>query len=457
MKAISSKRAYLVLICIAVITAAYSLIELFRPAADHAPVAAEEQVNMVTLNPTALKNFGINDSTIGNVKVVDYYKSLTFPAVVVELPGFSSITVPSTVSGVVAKIYFETGSAVAPGEPLFDILLNQQELVKIQTEFLMLLRRREINAAELSRLADIGSQIVPLERRELEYEKLQIDSEIGVQKNILLLQGLKAGDISDSLEKKGEIIRTITVIAPPLESQDNVASSSHATSEEHIYTVDELFVTPGKNIDAGDSLCTLTDYCKLAIQGRAFAVDEKVLTQALISRSRVSAAFEGNTSREIVEGLVLRSIDNKLDIESGALFCYLDLTNRFTSYQAGTKNNPRRYVQWHFKPGQRCELSIEYEPLPDCIVLPIGALAKDFSDMCVFEWVGNDNSDKIWLKKPVHVIYQTKDAVVIANDGNILPGAKVALKGASFILAALEAENQKGTGGGVIDHGDHVH
>ncbi len=175
----------------------------------------------------------------------------------------------------------------------------------------------------------------------------------------------------------------------------------------------------------------------------------------------MTASFEGGGdgwgSREIVGDLFLRSIDNQIDASSGTLYCYVDLKNRFTDYQVNDEHQLRRYTQWHFKPGQRCELNVEYEPLPDCIVLPIDAVAKDLQEMCVFEWVGNEEEKRIWRKKSVHVIYQTKDVMVIANDGSIMPGAKVATKGAGFILAALDAANQKNAEGGGIQHGDHVH
>jgi len=439
------------------------LFERFLPSDDgHAdektPTSAlQEQVVEVALSPTAAKNIGLDDSAVTPVEVVDFYKSFSFPAIVVERPGFSTITVPSPVSGVITKIHHESGVAVAPGEPLFDILLNQQELVKSQTEFLALLRKRDLNTTERTRLANVNPDAVPGQHRRLDYEKIEIDSEIEVQKSILLLQGLSETDITDSLEKNGKIIRDMTVFAPPIENEENIASAAHADDEDHIFTVDELFVSVGKNIDIGDSLCRLTDYCKLAIQGKAFAINEAELDRALALKSRVTATFPGNGSRETVNDLVLRSIDNKIDTADGTLFCYVDLKNRFASYEVGTESNLRRYIQWHFKPGRRCELHIEYEPLPNCIVLPVEAVVRDFQEMCVFEWVGNEDDKRIWRKKPVHVIHQTKNVVAIANDGSLFPGAKVAVKGASFILAALEAANQKTAGGGGIQHGDHVH
>ncbi len=419
--------------------------------------AFQEQAVEISFSPSAAKNSGIDDSTIATVEVVDFNKSFTFPGIVVERSGFSTITVPSSVSGIVTKIYHESGVAVAPGEPLFDILLNQQELVKAQTEFLNLLKRREINAAELQRLNAIDPELVPKQHRDLVYEKMQLEQNIGLQKNVLRLQGLSENDILESLEKKGRIIQNMTVYAPSIAKEENIASSSHADEEEHVYTIDELYVTTGKNVSVGDSLCQLSDYCKLAIRGKVFAADEKALAQALFSKSRVTAVFEGNGSREIADGLFIRSIDNKIDMAGGTLFCYVDLKNRFNDYEVNGESKRRRYIQWHFKPGRRCELNVEYEPLKNCIVLPVDAVAKDLQEMCVFEWVGNEDDKKIWRKRPVHVIYQTKDVVVIANDGSVFPGAKVATKGASFLLAALDASNQKNAGGGGIQHGDHVH
>jgi len=413
----------------------------------------------IALSPTAAKNIGLDDTAITIIEPVDYFKSLSFPAGVVERPGFSTITVPSPVSGVVSKIYHETGVAVEPGEPLFDILLNQQELVKTQTEFLALLKRQQINTAEMERLSGLDPQIIPRQRRELEYEKLHIDSELDIQRNVLLLQGLSASDITDSLEKNRTMIRHMTVYAPPFSREDNVASMAHAhDDEEHIFTIDELYVTPGANVAVGDALCQLFDYCKLAIKGKVFAANERFLVQALATNSRVTATFERDGSREVVEDLLLRSIDNKIDIASGTLFCYVDLHNHFTTYAVDGEHHSRRYTKWHFKPGQRCELNIESEPLLNCIVLPVDAVARDLQEFYVFEWVGNEEDQMIWQKKPVHVLHQTKDVVVIANDGSVFPGAGVAARGARFILAALDAANQRSAGGGgVIDHGDHVH
>ena len=417
------------------------------------------EITDVAISQTAARNIGLDDSAIAKVEVTNFYKSFTIPATVVERPGFSRLTVPSPVSGVITHIYHEAGVAVGPDEPLFDVLLNQQESVKSQTEFLVLLQKQNINAAELDRAAH-DPLFLPRQRRELEYEKIQIASEIDIQENLLRLQGISEMDISESLRNNKTIIRTITVYAPPFKNKDQVASQAHADDTEHFFSIDELFVSVGQNIAVGDALCLLTDYCKLAIKGKVFAVNEQMIVEALKTQSRVTATFEGNGQREVVDNLVIRSIDNKIDMASGTLFCYVDLKNRFTDYEVKGESHPRRYIKWHFKPGQRCELHIEAESLPNCIVLPVDAVARDINEMIVFEWVGNEDDKTIWRKTPVHVIHRTKDVVVIANDGSLFPGAKVATRGAGFILAALDAANQRAlAAGGSLGCGDpsHVH
>ncbi|MGL4593827.1 MAG: efflux RND transporter periplasmic adaptor subunit [Thermoguttaceae bacterium] len=419
----------------------------------------QDQLNEIVISPVAAKNIGIDDTKIAQVKVVDYYKSLVIPAVVVERPGKSTITVPSPVSGVVAKIYFEQGVSVRPGEPLFEILLNQQEMVKGQTEYISLMKKREINMSEMQRLNSIDPQMVPKQRRELEFQQSEITLGLQLLRNTLLLQGLTAEDIDISLQEKGEIVQKMVIMAPPMidEPHDLIAE----VGTDHTYTIENLFVTPGKNVAIGESLCQLSDLCEVSIRGKIFANNSQQIKKALNSRSRVSSVFSGaEGEREIIEGLRLRSLENYVNPESGTLYCYADLKNNAQTYEMDDRSpeqSRRHYTNWHFKPGQRCELQIEYETLKNCIVLPVDAVAYDINDTCVFELVGTENDQKIWRKKPVHVIYSTRDVVVIANDDAISPGASIATKGASFLLAALYSANQKGAGGGAVQHGDHVH
>ena len=407
----------------------------------------QTEVSEIIFSPTAAKNIGIDDSTIMKTKVVDYHKSIMFPAVVTDRPGHSVINVPSPVSGVVTKIHQESGVAVSSGDPLFDILLNQQEIIRGQTEYLSLLNQKEINDSEIERLSTLGESLVPQKKRELAFEKQKIDVDLNNQKKVLKLQGLTDTQIKESLEEKHEIIQNVTIYVP-FRAQE---------TQPAVLDIDQFHVTIGQNVDIGDALCRLSDLNQLTIKGKVFATDIPMIARALEEKSNVSAVFGTNGGREIVGNLKLRSMDNRISEENGTVSCYVDLANTSQVHESQTGDLKRRYVQWHFKPGQRCELNVDYEVIPECIVLPVDAVARDIGEMYVFEWVGNEDDKKIWRKKSVHVLHKTKDVVVIANDGSVFPGTPVATKGASFLLAALDAANQKNAGGGGVQHGDHVH
>ena len=452
----------LLIVSVMIITVIYVLGQMQQPIshAEDEMVASNALIPTelieIAISPTAAKNIGLDDSTIVKTQVTDYYKTITFPAVVTDRPGHSVINVPSLVSGVVTKIHQEVGVAVSPGDPLFDILLNQQEIIRGQTEFLTMLNRKEINDSEIERLSALGESLVPQKQRELLFEKQKIDVDLSNQRKVLQLQGLTDKQIKESLEEKRGIIQSVTIYVPFTTNGEGIVAESKET--QPVLTMDQFHVTMGQNVNIGDALCQLSDLNQLMITGKVFATDIMVVTRALEEKSNVSAVFGTNGGREMINNLKLRSMDNRIDEGSGTISCYVDSVNTYKLHKSQTGDYQRRYVQWHFKPGQRCELNVDYEVIPGCIVLPVDAVAQDLSEMYVFEWVGNEDDKKIWRKKSVHVLHKTKDVVVIANDGSVFPGTPVAIKSASFILSALEAANQKNAGGGGgVQHGDHVH
>lgn len=426
--------------------------------------AAQTEILEIALSPTAAKNIGLAEPQ--KLVLRDFPKTLNFPAIVAEHAGRATLVVPSSVSGVVTKIYHEAGVAITAGDPLFDIALNQQEVVAEQSKYLTLLQKREINQSELERLGQLDPEIAPRQRRELLYQQAEIALEIGTQRNILRLQGLSEAMIVESLDAAREMISSITMVAPlghsPLAPAHhhvkNCAECENKNEDLHDpLTLDILYVVQGQSVTVGESLCQLSDLCELVIRGKVFASNEAALNQALDAQSRVTAIFEGaRGAREVVENLHVRSIDNRIDTESGTLQCYIDLPNEYRMHTVAG-NPPRRYAQWRFKPGQRCELQVEYEIMPQVFVVPIDAVANDVADTYLFVWVGNEDDRRIWRKTPVHLVLKTKDVAVIANDGAVFPGTKIAVNSASLIFAALLAAQNAGAGGGGIQHGDHVH
>ena len=136
----------------------------------------------------------------------------------------------------------------------------------------------------------------------------------------------------------------------------------------------------------------------------------------------------------------------KVDPESRTLDFYVTLPNekvRDTKLEDG-----HRFIAWRFRPGQRVQLEIPVETLPDRIVLPADAVAQDGPETYVFTPNG-DHFDR----RSVHVEYRDPKWVVIANDGSLFPGDLVAPTGAQQLQLALKNK----AGGGIDPHAGHNH
>ncbi len=417
----------------------------------------KEEIVQLILNPVSMKNFGLDNSAIQTVRVTEYKKSRLYPAIIEDRPGHSLITVPSPAAGIVTKIFYEQETSVDPGSPIFEIELNR-EMVREQTEYLALIKEREINAAEIERLKPIETATLPKVKRDLEYDRERIEQNIKSKRKMLLTQGINEEEIVRSLEKEKKTIDRIIIHAP---AAATLHREDQTVLEKCPFTLEELSVNLGAGVNIGDPLCRLSDLCRLTVRGMAFASNEAELNRALEQKSGAFLVLDGlDGKREFHRGLNLRSIENKIDLKNGSLNFHLDLDNSFTCSESKGEDHDgisnRRYTQWRYKPGQRCEIGIEYDRIENCIVLPAEAVAPDLSGWCVFEWTKEEGDSRIWKKTPVHLLLKTRDEIVLANDGALRAGSQVAGRGAVLLLNALNAKNQAGSGGGVV-HGDHVH
>jgi membrane fusion protein, heavy metal efflux system len=107
-----------------------------------------------------------------------------------------------------------------------------------------------------------------------------------------------------------------------------------------------------------------------------------------------------------------------------------------------------RYVEWRYKPGQRMQLRVPVEEWPERIVLPTEAVAQEGVENYVFRANG-DHFDR----QAVHVEHRDSQSVVIANDGALFPGERIAMSAAQQLQLAL-----KNKAHGAIDpHAGHSH
>jgi multidrug efflux pump subunit AcrA (membrane-fusion protein) len=401
--------------------------------------AGHEEANSIKLSDQARKNIGL---TLLEIRLQDFQRTITVPAMVVERPGRSTLEVTAPLTGVVTRIYPIEGEAVEPGQPLFDLQLTHEELVQSQSEFLKIAEELDVIGREVERLEKItqNGAVAGKALLERQYEQQKQQAALRAQGQALRLHGLSEEQVQ-SILKDRSLLKTLTVRAPLDEEH---ASSSGAA---RLLQIHELHVEQGQHVDAGKTLCTLVNHAELYLEGTAFQQDADEINQAAARRWNVTAVLESRSAQpELISNLEILYVAGKVDVESRALHFYVKLPNELLR-QSETEEH-RKFVYWRFKPGQRMQLRVPVDTWQERIVLPVGAVAEDGVEAYVFQPNG-DHFDR----RPVHVEYRDQIWAVIANDGSLYPGDTVAQSGAQQLQLAL-----KNKSGGAIDpHAGHNH
>ena len=403
-----------------------------------------EQVMALELSDQALANIGIEkDSDFGVIKTGSFDKTLTFPAILEERPGETLTKIPSPVSGVIEKIYFHPGQMIQNGQALFDIRLTREDVITAQSDLLALIQKRDIILKEEQRLSGLEDGLAPQAKRDVAFQKMENDSAIKAKTSVLLLNGLPADEVENKLIKKREMISLVTVYAPAVnEDCVNGKKESEDHCAHHLH-LDNVYVQKGQSINLGDPLCQVSDMDQLLIRGSAYAYNERDLAAAMENGANVTALFtQSGREMEKVSNLKIRNINNRVNSDDRTLNFYVELNNELEQHnEKETSGNP--FLSWQFKPGQRCQLSVPYQKIENCIIVPVWALARQQADCYVFELSEVEKGHKTFIRRPVRVLHQTQTDVVLANDGSIAPGAKIALRGASQLQIALDAGGGK--------------
>ena len=211
--------------------------------------------------------------------------------------------------------------------------------------------------------------------------------------------------------------------------------------------ISELRVHKGQSVNAGETLCTLSDYSTLYVEGLAFEQDAANIAAAARREWTVTAVFEqpGN-NRQTLNDLPIIRLANEIDTDSRTLHFYAELPNRIETFTESTDGN--YFVGWRYRPGQRLQLEVPVEEWPNEIVLPIEAVTREGAEFYAFQQNG-DHFDRV----AVHVKYRDQSTAVIANDGAIFPGDVLAWRCAHQMQMALKNKS----GGGADPHAGHTH
>lgn len=391
----------------------------------------------IELSEQAQRSIGLNPVVI---ELGSYERTMSVPGIVVERPGRSQVHINTPLTGIVTKIFPREGAAVTPGQPLFDLQLSHEDLVSAQRDFLRSAEELDVLNREIARLEAVGEGVIAGKRiLERKYEQQKLKAAMKAQRQALLLHELNEQQVDEILSTR-ELLKGLTVRVPPFvhdEEQSRV---------EHLFHVQSLNVYPGQHIEAGQNLGVLADHCALYIEGQAFEEDARRLEEA-IRKSETARAIVRMNDRETaeVEGLSILRMADQVDAQSRALRFYVLLPNEVVQ----SRNvGGQKYVSWRFRPGQRIDVLVPIERWENRVVLPVESVVKEGVESYVFRQNGNH-----FQRIPVHVEHRDQRKVVVANDGQLFPGDRVATAGAYRMQVALKNKS----GGGVDPHAGHSH
>lgn len=411
---------------------------------DHGGKAAYDHVHdeagAIKLSPQARGNIGLR--TV-KVELKPFERTITVPGIIVERPGWSRLEVTTPMTGVVTRVYPLQGEAVKPGQPLFDVRLTHEDLLQVQTDFLRTVEELDVIGLEVSRLEKVSAEgaIAGKTLLERQYEQQKQKAHLRAQEQALLLHGLSQEQVAEIVSTR-KLVQSLTVQAPV------PRNGSQPEPCEHRLQVRELMAAQGKYVNAGETLCTLVDYCELHAEGQAFEQDVRAINRVAAQGGSVSVVVGAKTDggEESLPGLKILYLDDNVDAQSRIFHFYVPIPNQLL--REDQKPDGRRFVYWQFKPGQRIQIRIPVQRWDNRIVLPVDAVAQEGAEVYVFEANG-DHFDR----RTVHVEYRDQNWVVIANDGALKLGAVVAESAAHQVQLALKAKS----GGGVDPHAGHNH
>jgi cobalt-zinc-cadmium efflux system membrane fusion protein len=403
---------------------------------------APQDVNSLTLSAQARKNIGLTNEFIQPLQLQDFRKTISVPGMIVERPGRSVVEVTAPFTGVITRIHAIEGESLEPGKKLFDLRLTHEELVQTQAELLATSEELVVIRQEIARLETLAADgAIPGKRIiEQRYDEQKQEASLRAKRQALVLHGLSNAQIDRILQEK-QLLREMTVTVPAI-NEDGTAAS-----QDTVFQIQSIKVAQGQHVEAGSTLAILVDHELLYIEGEAFERDVAALNQAAQDKTALTAVVESTgAQREVIEDLHVLYLATRVDPQERTLDFYVTLPNQ---PQRDTRDaQGRRFFAWRFRPGQRVQLEIPVETWKGRIVLPIEAVAFEETETYVFV----QNGDTL-ERRSVHVEYRDPRQAVIANDGSLFPGDRVALRAAQQLQIALKNK----AGGAPDPHAGHSH
>ncbi len=414
-----------------------------KPEHDHgAEPEAHDAAERVKLSPQAQANLGLDVDTL---EPQAYWRTLVIPGAVVDRPGESDRSVTSRVAGVVVEILARPGDTVRAGDPLFRVQLVSEFLQGTQSELAKAARELQFSTVKRDRFAGLVKQGTMPEATLIEEENQvkRFTTQVQALRRQLQLFGLDPAQLNKA--EQGDYATEMTIVAP----ERSIASTFWAPgSATTVYELQELKAQLGEQVAAGQTLCLLANHQRLFVEGRAFKSEATALAKAMEQKLPIKAVFPDEAAGEwpVQNPLGIHHLSNEVDPATRTFAFYLSLDNLPRTFD----RDGRTYFVWRYRPGQQVRLRVPVEKLGDDVfVLPAGAVIREGAEAYVFRQNG-----KIFDRKSVHVLYEDRTDVVIANDGSIAAGSYVVRNQAAALNRALKSGGPEPA---AHDHAGHSH
>lgn len=450
------------LLLIAIVTAAAAAGYLLRGSGTAEPRAGDSSQSAVdgdtslpsgkiVVSDQAQKNLGL---TAKPLETETFWKTITIQGMIVDRPGFSDREIVAPATGIVTRMFHVPGDMVRPGDKLFTLRLASESLQQTQTDLFKTTQDITLAEARRERLIAGGSGIPQARIIEVENEIARHEAAAQGYRQELTNRGLSQENI-DGIAK-GNLLSEITLTVPTsaMPAMEEAPVSGSTTDQVLAYEFQELQVELGEQMQAGQTLCHLSNHQILAIEGRAFRDETSLLERSVQQGWPVKVDFQEGPAADwpaFDEEFPIRYIANTIDPATRTFGFLMPLENQYKTVERGD----RTQLLWRFRPGQKVLMHIRVEKLDNVFVLPAEAVVIDGAEAFVF--TQNVNT---FERKSIHVLFRDRDRVVLANDG-ALPaytrGDQQRTIAAVALTAAAQLNRMTKVGTSGVPKGYHIH
>ncbi|MEX0978927.1 MAG: MchE protein [Pirellulales bacterium] len=418
---------------------------------------ANSPADKIIVGDQAQKNLGL---TAKPLKADIFWKTITVQGMVVDRPGVSDRQIVAPAIGIVTRIFHVPGDTVRLGDVLFTLKLSSDSLHQTQTDLYKTSHDITLARARLKRLVAAGEGVPQVRVIEVEGEITRLEAAVKSYRHELLIRGFSPGDIEGV--SGGELLKEISVVVqaensgqdPSAAALVSKSASPQGDARPLAFELQELKVEAGQQVQAGETLCLLSNHQSLSIEGRAFRDETLLLERSIKEGWPVEVDFQeaaGGDWPVVEQTFAIRHIANTIDPVTRTFAILMPLEN-----QSKTVNHEdKTQLLWRFRPGQKVRLYIRVEDLDNVFVLPADAVVREGPEAFVF--TQNVNT---FERKPVHVLFHDRDRVVIANDGSLptyLKGKERWTIAAVVRNAAAQLNRMTKAGSSAVPKGFHIH